>query len=117
MKVERGFELAQLDLRQAEVNAKEAEAVNSLLAGLEDVPRACIRIGSVLLVKYVLHGEQVVLIRNLTQVEMHALGRYPEIQRDPARALELLAAAIASISTSEDITIGEARRTDSSATE
>ncbi len=103
MKVERGIELAQLDLRQAEVNSKEAEAASNLLASLEGVPRACVRVGSLLIVKYTYQSEPVVLIRNLTQVEMHALGRFPEIQKNPERALEMLATAIANTPESGDV--------------
>ncbi|WP_406344774.1 hypothetical protein [Streptomyces sp. NBC_00648] len=98
MKVERGFELAQLDLRQAEVNVKESEAVSGLLVSLEGVDRACIRIGSLLVVKYKFGGAPVVFVRTLNQLEMHALTRFPEIQTNPERALSLLATAVQSLS-------------------
>lgn len=96
MKVERGLELAQLDLRQAEVNVKESEAVSKLLSALEGTERVCILVGSVFLVKYVVNGQQVVVVRNLTQLEMHALTKFPEIQTRPEEALQALAIAIAS---------------------
>lgn len=107
MKVERGFELAQLDFRQAEVNSKEAEAASSLLASLEGVSRACVRVGSLLIVKFMLGSEQVVLVRTLTQVEMHALGRFPEIQRNPEEALEMLATAIANMPDGDPLPMSE----------
>ena len=96
-KAERALELAQLELRQAEVDSKEAQAVNALIVSLAEVPRACIRIGSVLLVKYSVGGEPVIIVRNLTQLEIYALARYPEIQRNPDRVLEALVMALAKI--------------------
>ncbi|MFF0000193.1 hypothetical protein [Streptomyces avermitilis] len=98
MKVERGLELAQLDLRQAEVNAKESEAVSGLLTSLEGVDRACIRVGSLLVVKYQFNGAPVIFVRTLNQLEMHALTRFPEIQANPERALHALATAVVSLS-------------------
>jgi len=92
MKVERAFELAQLELRQADVDIREADAVNKLLASLENVPRACLRVGSLLVIKYP-HptvDEPVVVVRNLSQLELHALSRFPEIQRSPEKALQAL---------------------------
>ncbi|MET7477637.1 hypothetical protein ABZT17_25165 [Streptomyces sp. NPDC005648] len=97
IKIERGLELAQLELRQAEVNNKESQAVSNLLTALEGTERVCIQVGSVFLVKYVVDGRQIVLVRNLTQLEMHALTRYPEIQTRPEEALQALATAIASM--------------------
>lgn len=97
MKVERGLELAQLDLRQAEVDVKESEAVSNLLTALENTQRVCAQVGSVFVVKYVANGHQVVLVRNLTQLEMHALTSYPEIQNHPEQAMQALATAIASM--------------------
>ena len=92
MKVERAFELAQLELRQADVDIREADAVNKLLASLENVPRACLRVGSVLVIKYPhpAADEPVVIVRNLSQLELHALSRFPEIQRFPETALQAL---------------------------
>jgi hypothetical protein len=92
IKVERGFELAQLELRQADVDAKEADAVNKLLSSLDNVPRACMRVGSVLVIKYPhsATAEPIVIVRNLSQLELHALDRYPEIQRSPEKALDAL---------------------------
>jgi hypothetical protein len=95
-------------LRQAEVDAKEAQAVNALIASLREVPRACIRVGSVLLVKYSVGNEPVIIVRNLTQLELHALGRFPEIQKNPEQALEALAMAILNVPENpNEITGGE----------
>lgn len=77
-KVERALELAYLDRHQAEVDATKAAAVQQLLESLENVPQACIRIGSILLLKFEDSRGPVVLIRTLSQLEIHALERYPE---------------------------------------
>lgn len=100
MKVERAFELAQLELRQADVDIREADAVNKLLASLENVPRACLRVGSVLVIKYPhpATDESVVIVRNLSQLELHALSRFPEIQRSPETALQALTMTLDSMS-------------------
>lgn len=92
IKVERAFELAQLELRQADVDTREADAVSKLLSSLESVPRACLRVGSVLLIKYPHPSidEPIVIVRNLSQLELHALSRFPEIQRCPETVLQAL---------------------------
>ena len=100
MKVERAFELAQLELRQADVDIREADAVNKLLASLENVPRACLRVGSVLVIKYPhpAADEPVVIVRNLSQLELHVLSRFPEIQRFPETALQALTMTLENVS-------------------
>jgi hypothetical protein len=94
VKVERALELAGLDARQAEVDIKTAEAVAKLLAALKDVDRAVARAGSVLLIKYPTPQGSVVLTRTLSQLEVRALERYPEIQLNPENTLKALVAAV-----------------------
>jgi FxsC-like protein len=95
VKVERILELAQLDNRQAEVDQKMATAVNQLIVSLNPIPRACIRVGSLLVIKYPGDdGHPVLLVRNLTQIEIRALERYPEIQGKPHCVLDALATAV-----------------------
>jgi hypothetical protein len=96
-KIERALELTYLDRTQAEVDAAKAGAVQQLLESLADIPQACIRVGSILLLKFENARGPVVLIRTLSQLEIHALERYPEIQTDPPKALEALATAISSL--------------------
>ncbi len=96
IKIERALELRISDRPQAEVDVREAEAARTLLSGLSDVPQACVRLGSIFVVKYQDAGGPVVLIRNLSQLELHALERFPEIQRNPRQALDALATAVAS---------------------
>jgi hypothetical protein len=91
-KVERAVELMALDQHQAAYDQVEANAVNGLIASTKDIPRVCVRIGSILLLKFVSpQGEPVVIVRNLTQLEIQAFERYPEIQRKPELTLEGLA--------------------------
>jgi hypothetical protein len=94
-KVERAVELAQLDNRQAEVDGKEAEAVAQLLESLADIPQACMRVGSLLIVKFQDPSGPVVLARTLTQPEIRALNRFPEIQARPRDVMKSLDTAVA----------------------
>lgn len=99
VKLERAIELRYVEARQAETDAKMSEAVDRLIKRLHDVPQACLRVGSILIVKY--HddrdGTPVLLTRSLSQLEIRALERYPEIQTKPRAALEALAAVIATL--------------------
>lgn len=97
VKVERALELAGIEERQANVDIKTAEAVEKLLGGLEKVPQACMRVGSLLLVKYEDNQGPVLLVRSMSQLEIRALERYPEIQRHPRTAIEALATAMLSL--------------------
>jgi hypothetical protein len=91
-KIERALELGIVDQRQAVYDQTEAAAVAQLLASLQAVPRACIRLGSIMLVKYAeSNGDPVVLVRTLSQSEIRIFEQYPAIQRSPERAIELLA--------------------------
>jgi hypothetical protein len=94
-KVERAIELVALDSHQASFDSKEAEAVSALLQSLENIPQACIRLGSIFLVKFQDERGPVLLVRNLSQLEMRALKKYPEIQTEPRKALEALSTAVA----------------------
>ncbi|MEZ0071523.1 ANTAR domain-containing response regulator [Planotetraspora sp. GP83] len=102
IKVERALEVVALDARQAEVDGKFAEAVSVLVASLADVPEACLRVGSILLVKHYNNTGPVLVTRNLSQLEMRALERYPEIQAHPKTTLAALATAVASLEIGEE---------------
>lgn len=98
VKVERAIEIAQLDMRQAEVDDREAKAASQLIAALENVPNACLRLGSILLIKYQEDsGATVLVTRNLSQAELVILEKFPEIQTNPRTALSGLAAAVATV--------------------
>jgi cold shock CspA family protein len=97
IKMERALELVGIDERQASVDVKTAEAVERLMSGLQDVPQACMRVGSLLMVKYQDHRGPVLLVRSMSQLELRAFERYPEIQQDPRTAIEALATAISNL--------------------
>jgi hypothetical protein len=102
-KVERAVELVHLDARQANVDVQETQAVANLVQSLKDVPQACVRVGSILFIKYLNEkGEPVVVARALTLRELRALERFPEIQRNPAGVLDGLALAITSETDAHD---------------
>jgi hypothetical protein len=96
-KVERALELIALDSRQAEVDRTAADAVSNLVATMAEIPTACVRVGSILLIKYVNSAGPVVLIRTLSPIEVRVLERYPELQMEPPKVLEGLSVAIASV--------------------
>jgi hypothetical protein len=102
VKVERALELVTLDIRQADVDVKAAEAVARLMASLQEVPQACLRAGSILVVKYQGDNGPVVLSRSLSQLEIKALERYPEIQAKPRYVLDALATAVVTGEVVED---------------
>ncbi|SCL43902.1 hypothetical protein GA0070604_0061 [Micromonospora eburnea] len=97
VKLERAVELTVVDSRQAAYDSTEAEAVHKLIESLQDIPRACMRVGSIFIVKYQAVGESVILVRNLSQMEVRALERFPEIQSSPERAFAALATAVESM--------------------
>ena len=92
------MELRYLDLAQADADNKVADALSKIVASLADVPSACVRAGSILLIKYPGPQGPVILTRNLSQLEINTLERYPEIQRNPQTVLESLSLAIANAS-------------------
>ncbi|WP_152617637.1 hypothetical protein [Phaeacidiphilus oryzae] len=96
VKVERALELTYVESRQAEADSKEAQAVGGIIGALVSVPRAAVRAGSILVLKFPIQGETAIFVRNLSQMEIRALEKFPEIQRSPERVLESLALAIAS---------------------
>jgi hypothetical protein len=94
-KAERALELLTIDSKQAQVDGQAAAAVQSLVSSLGEIPTACVRVGSILLVKYASIDGAVVLVRTLSQAEIRVLERFPEIQRRPDKVLEALAFAVA----------------------
>jgi hypothetical protein len=98
IKVERAIELAGLELNQAQVDQREADAVARLLSELRDVPRACVRAGSVVVAKFTTPDGPVILARTLSQIEVRAIEEFPEMQRYPEQFLEALAIAVQNLS-------------------
>jgi hypothetical protein len=101
-KVERALELHHIDLKQAEFDSREAQAISVLLESLRDVSQACVRVGAILLIKYQARDGAVVLSRSMSQVEIRALERFPEIQINPQSVLACLATAVAEVEAVED---------------
>jgi hypothetical protein len=91
--IERLVELWQIDPRQAQVDQQTADALAKVINSLETIPRACIRFGSLLIVKYEDAGHPVLLSRQLSQPEIWAFERYPELQTRPENIFTSLALA------------------------
>lgn len=71
-----------------------AHSVQELLDSLEDQEYAVVRAGRVLVVKYLRDGQSVVVTRVLSPTELRVLDRFPEIERNPERVFDALAAAL-----------------------
>jgi hypothetical protein len=97
VKVERAFEIVLIEQQQADTDLKEAQAVGQLLSSLEPVPQACIRVGSILMIKYQGAQGTIILSRNLSQLEIRALERFPEIQQNPQKVLQSLSLAVSQL--------------------
>jgi hypothetical protein len=92
--VERLLELWQVDPRQADVDQRTSEALARVIESLNGVPRACIRFGSLLIVKYQDTSGDVLLRRQLSQPEIWAVEKYPELQTRPETILQTLTLAV-----------------------
>jgi hypothetical protein len=92
--LERLLELWQVDPRQAEVDQRTSDALSRVIISLENVPRACVRFGSILIVKYQDAAGSVLLSRQLSQPEILAFEKYPELQNRPETILKTLALAV-----------------------
>lgn len=93
----RAAELRYLDSQQAEVDNKIAETLSNLIASLAEVPSAFVKAGSILLIKYPGPHGPVISVKNLSDLEIRTLQRFPEIQREPHKALESLALALSEL--------------------
>lgn len=80
-------------MQQVDVDLKGAEAVERLLGSLGEVPNACIRVGSILLVKYQGAEGSVAFVRTLSQLEIRAFEQFPELQQNPQKVLGALSLA------------------------
>jgi hypothetical protein len=96
-RAERAAELRFLDSQQAEVDNKVADTLSKLIQSLADVPTAFIQIGSILIIKYPGPQGPEIRTRQLSPLAIRALERFPGIQREPQKALESLALAIADL--------------------
>ncbi|GIH15680.1 hypothetical protein [Rugosimonospora africana] len=70
--------------------------MRSLLTALDEVPVACLSVGSLFIVKSVdAAGNAMIQVRTLSPQELRVLEEFPEIQRVPNQALDKLAFAVA----------------------
>jgi hypothetical protein len=90
-----GLKVAMLD--QAEYDSKQAAAAAGLITSVAAVPTACVKVGSLLLIKYAdpPNGDPVVLVRSLSSREVQALDHYPAMLKNPHTVLDALNMAIA----------------------
>lgn len=91
VKVERALELKGLEAPQAEIDAKQAEAVAKLMSSIENVPNAALQVGSILLVKLTKGDGPVVQVRTLTQRELIQLENNQNLLTSPSTVLDRLA--------------------------
>ncbi|MFI0482305.1 STAS domain-containing protein [Actinomadura sp. 9N215] len=86
----RATEMQALHRPQAEIDASQGEAVARLVVALGQTPRAVVQVGSILIVKV----DEVLVVRNLTQLELAYWERNPSLFRDPEAALNQLQKAV-----------------------
>ncbi|MCY1141534.1 hypothetical protein OWR29_26350 [Actinoplanes sp. Pm04-4] len=72
-----------------------ARRVASLVDGLARIPRACVLIDSILVIKTEGPAGTNITVRTLSEAEVEILQENPEIQADPDNVLDKLAVAIA----------------------
>lgn len=93
-KAERAVEAKYLDKPQAEANNLQAGAAASLIGALAGTEKACIQVGSLLVVKATdTDGKSAVIARTLTQDELRELEENQSILREPQKILEFLESA------------------------
>lgn len=93
-KAERAVEATYLDKPQAEANNLQAGAAASLIGALSTTDKACIQVGSLLVVKATdADGKSAVIARTLTSEELREIEENQTILRDPQRILEFLEGA------------------------
>jgi hypothetical protein len=98
-KAVRAAEIIGLNTRQSEYDSNEARATRDVLSSLEGTALACVKVGSLLIVKYPVEGEAIVLVRTLSVAEMNALEKFPEILSRPRRVFQELSMALAALET------------------
>ncbi len=97
-KVERAAELEYISTKQAEADRNHAEAVAALIQSLQNEQEAAVQAGSILLLKFSdEHGHSRIVTRTLTQRELVAIERAPQLLKDPVGLLAALAGGAASL--------------------
>ena len=73
---------------QSEVEKNQSEALLNILKGLEGIPNAAIRIGSLIIIKLTnKEGELSVQTRTLSIRELHYINKHPELLENPRQIL------------------------------
>lgn len=88
--------LQAIDLAEAEVFGKRANAVANLLKQLEYVDEAVIRLGDVLFVKAMIDGRTRVVIENITPSLARELAKKPQLMHEPEALIRRVEAKITS---------------------
>lgn len=93
-KAERALELVALGERQAGVTSQLADAAAVVMGELRELDRGVVKVGSLLGVKYHDGHGPVVLMKELSHVEMRALDHFSGITAHPERIMDLLSLAV-----------------------
>lgn len=88
---QRAVELRAVDELQARVDLDVTAAMRNVIDSVSDIPNACIRVGSLVMLKYIQNGEETLVARQLNQRELRAVSQHPELQKDPSQFLVALA--------------------------
>lgn len=80
---------------QSEIDKNQSEALLNILKSVENIPKAAIKIGSLLVVKITSElGEVTVQVRSLSILELHLLNKRPDLLLKPTEILGALAGMI-----------------------
>ncbi len=89
-KGKKAIELAHLELKQAEVNNKNADAAAKFLTSVKEIPNAASRFGSLVVVKVTTNGEPQVLSGVLTTDQLIALEKNNNLLYNPTELYQRL---------------------------
>lgn len=89
-KLKRAIELAFLQIKQAEIDEKQADAASSLIKSLESTESAALQIGSLLIIKTKTEKGASIFSRSLTPKEMICIDKNPELLKNPNEILNIL---------------------------
>ncbi len=90
-KIERALELKGLGQPQAEIDAKQADAVSKLIKTTKDFPNVAMQIGSILFIKVTKDCQPMIQVKTLTQNELIYLESNQNLLASPSTVLDRLA--------------------------
>jgi cold shock CspA family protein len=79
-----------LEEYRADIDLKMSAAIANLVESLAAIPQACMQLSDMLVVKYENNDGPIVIVRMMTPIEVRAMERFPEIQKDPRNAIKAL---------------------------